>query len=118
MSTTSITEHPPMKVEGRNKLMRIRLMPFTRWRVSLALLAVTAFATPSFSQGTQEQRLACTPDVLTLCSAFIPNADDITACLGEKNALLSDACRTAFEAEMKQPPNANDSAQSRKRPTK
>jgi hypothetical protein len=42
--------------------------------------------------------MACTPDALRLCSAFIPHADDITACLREKNAELSDACRTAFEA--------------------
>jgi hypothetical protein len=107
-----------MNLEGWNKSMLIRLMPLTRWRVSLALLAVIVSPTPSFSQGTLEQREACTPDVLRLCSAFIPNSDEITACLGEKNALLSDACRTAFEAGMKQMPNASDSAQSRKRPTK
>jgi hypothetical protein len=107
-----------MNVEGRNKSMLIRLMPLTRWRVSLVLLAVTASPTPSFSQGTPEQRQACTPDVLRLCSAFIPNADEITVCLGERNALLSDACRMAFEAGMTQQPNASGSAQSRKRPTK
>jgi hypothetical protein len=107
-----------MNVEGRNKSILILLTPLTQWRVLLALLALLASPTPSFSQGTLEQRLACTPDVLRLCSAFIPNADEITACLGENNALLSDACRTAFEAEMKQLPNASGSAQSRKRPTK
>jgi hypothetical protein len=107
---------PLMNVEGRNKSMLHRLMPLTRWRASLALLFATALPTPSFSQGTLEQRMACTPDVLKLCSAFIPNADEITVCLGEKNALLSDACRSAFEAGMKQLPNANDSVQSRKRP--
>jgi hypothetical protein len=107
-----------MNLEGRNKSMPIRLMPLTRWRVSLALLAATASPTPSFSQGTLEQRQACTPDVLRLCSAFIPNTGEITACLGEKNALLSDACRTAFEAGMTQVPIASDSAQPRKRPTK
>jgi len=47
--------------------------------------------------------MACTPDVLRLCSAFIPNADEITTCLREKNAELSDACRTAFEAVMNYP---------------
>jgi hypothetical protein len=52
--------------------------------------------------------------VLRLCSAFIPDADEITICLREKNAELSDACRTAFEAGMKQP-DARDSTQSRKR---
>jgi hypothetical protein len=107
-----------MNSEGRNKSLLIRFMPLTHWRVSLALLALAASPTPSFSQGTLEQRQACTPDVLRLCSAFIPNADEITACLGERNALLSDACRAVFEAGIKQRPNASDSAQSRKRPTK
>jgi hypothetical protein len=39
-------------------------------------------------------------DVLRLCSAFIANADEITTCLREKNADLSDARRTAVEAEL------------------
>jgi len=109
---------PLMNAENRNKWMLLRLTHLTRWRVSLALLSAMASPAPSFSQGTLDQRLACTPDVLRLCSAFMPNADDITVCLGEKNALLSDACRTAFEAGMRQLPNASDSAQSRKRPAK
>ena len=100
---------PLMNMESRNKWMLLRLTPLTQWRVSLALLSATASPAPSFSQGTLEQRLACTPDVLRLCSAFIPNADEITICLRERNAELSDACRTAFEAGMKQPPNAGDS---------
>ena len=94
-----------MSVESRKKRILPRLA-LTQWRVSLALLAATASPAPSFSQGTLEQRLACTPDVLRLCSAFIPNADEITICLREKNAELSDACRMAFEAGMKQQSNA------------
>jgi hypothetical protein len=108
---------PAMNTESRND-WTLRPMPFAQWCVSLALLSLTVSSTPSFSQGTLEQRLACTPDVLRLCSAFIPNADEIMICLGEKNAELSDACRTAFEAEMKQPPNAGDSTQSRRRTTR
>jgi hypothetical protein len=104
-----------MNVESRNKRMLLRLTPLTQWRVSLALLSATASPGPAFSQRTLEQCLACTPDVLRLCSAFIPNADEITICLREKNAELSDACRTAFEAGMNQPPNASDSTQARKR---
>jgi hypothetical protein len=107
-----------MNVESRKKRIMLRLAPSTQWRVSLALLAATASPGPSFSQGTLEQRLACTPDVLRLCSAFIPNADEITVCLREKNAELSDACKTAFEAGMKQQSNAGDSTQSRKRTAK
>jgi hypothetical protein len=72
-------------------------------------------ARPSFSQETLEQRAACTPDVLRLCSAFIPNADEITSCLREKNAELSDACRTAFGAAMTQLPGVSDGTEARKR---
>ncbi|MEH2585090.1 hypothetical protein V1281_006985 [Nitrobacteraceae bacterium AZCC 2161] len=107
-----------MNVESRNKWTLPRLTPLTQWRVALALLSATAAPAPSFAQGTAEQRLACTPDVFRLCSAFIPSADEITICLKEKNAELSDPCRTAFEAGMKQPPNAGDSTETRKRTTK
>ena len=80
---------------------------------------LSAMATPAFSsQGTPEQRMACTPDVFRLCSAFIPNADEITICLREKNAVLSDGCRAALAAGLKQPPNESESTQSRKRTTK
>src|ERR1700737_862428 len=98
---------PMMKMESKNNRM-LRPMPLARGCVSLALLSATVSPAPSFSQGTLEQRLACTPDVLRLCSAFIPNADEITTCLREKNAELSDACRTVFEAGMKQLPAVND----------
>jgi hypothetical protein len=94
-----------MNVESQNKWVLPRLTPLTRWCMSLALLCATAAPAPSFSQGTPEQRLACTPDVLRLCSAFIPNADEITICLREKNVELSDACRAAIGAGTKQLPD-------------
>jgi hypothetical protein len=49
-----------------------------------------------------------TPRVQTLQVQFILNADEVTTCLREKNAELSDACGTAIEAEMKQIPGASD----------
>jgi hypothetical protein len=85
--------------------------------MSVALLS-TAAAPALSSQGTPEQRLACTPDVFRLCNAFIPNADEITICLTQKNADLSEACKAALEVGLKQTPNAIDSTQSRKRTTK
>ena len=106
---------PLMNVESRNKWTLLRLTSLTRWRVSLALLCATASPAPSFSQGTLEQRLACTPDVLRLCSAFIPNADEITICLRGKNAELSDDCRMAFDAGMQQPPGASGDTAARNR---
>src|SRR5581483_5915024 len=109
---------PLVNAANQNKRMPLRPTPLTQWCVSLALLSATASPTPSFSQGTLEQRLACTPDVIRLCSEFIPDADQITICLREKRAELSDACRPLFEAAMNRPPNASDGTQGRKRATK
>ena len=104
-----------MNVERQNIGMILRLRSSLQWCVALALLCATTSPAPSFSQGTLEQRLACTPDVLRLCSAFIPDADEITICLKEKSAELSDACRTALEAGMKQLPSVSESTGARKR---
>jgi hypothetical protein len=114
MSALIMDGSPMMNVESQNNGM-LRLMPLARWCVSLALLSATVSPASSFSQGTPEQRMACMPDVLKLCSASIPNADEITTCLKEMSAALSDACRTAVEAEMTQLPSASDSNGARKR---
>ena len=92
-----------MNVERQNKWMILRFTSSPQWCVSLALLCATTSPSPSFSQGTPEQRLACTPDVLRLCSAFIPNADEITICLREKNAELSDATSTLGGCTLRKP---------------
>jgi hypothetical protein len=99
------------------KLKLLRPMPLAQLCMSVALLSTTASPALS-SQGTPEQRLACTPDVFRLCSAFIPNADEITICLRARTADLTDACRAALEAGLKQPPNAGDNTQFRNRTTK
>jgi hypothetical protein len=103
-----------MNMENRNN-WNLRPMPLARLCVSLALLSATVSPVPSFAQGTPEQRVACTPHVLRLCSAFIPNADDITACLRARSAELSDACRTAIQAETTQIPGATDGTGARER---
>jgi hypothetical protein len=84
---------------GGDKSMQLGLKAFSRvaW-LSLMVLPVSAIA-----QGAPEERRACTRDVLRLCSAFIPDSDQITACLREKNAELSDACRQIILAGMKPP---------------
>jgi hypothetical protein len=90
---------------GGDKWMRLGLKAFSRvaW-LSLMVLPVSAVA-----QGAPEERRACTPDVLRLCSAFIPDSDQITACLRQKNAELSDACRQIILAGMK-PSDSSGSA--------
>jgi hypothetical protein len=95
-----------MNMQSENNRV-LRPMSLAQWCVSLAVLSAIVSPTASFSQGTRAQRVACTPDALRLCSAFIPHADDITACLREKNAELSDACRAAFEAVTNQHPGVS-----------
>ncbi len=57
------------------------------------------------SQGTEAQRMACTPDVFRLCGAQIPDHDRIVSCLRQNIALLSRPCRAVFE------PNSANSQQ-------
>jgi hypothetical protein len=95
-----------MNLKSQNNRM-LRLMS-SRLCLSLGLLATTAAPAPSFSQGTAEQRAACTPLVLKLCRAFIPDADKITACLRERSSELSDACRAAIEVETNQLPDGTE----------
>lgn len=49
-------------------------------------------------QGTEAQRMACTPDVFRLCGAAIPDTNRIVSCLRENTALLSRPCRAVFES--------------------
>jgi hypothetical protein len=103
-----------MNVESQNNRM-LRPIALAQLCVSLALLSTTASPALSFSQGTREQRLACTPDAVRLCSAFIPNADEIKTCLRERNAELSDACRKAIQPEITQIPGVSDGIGDRER---
>jgi len=65
-----------------------------------ALLLVTGCsALAQENRGTEEQRVACTPDVLRLCSWDIPNVDRIVACLRREKSQLSAGCRLALKIE-------------------
>jgi len=64
-----------------------------------ALASLTlALTTPAFAEykGTIEARQACTPDVFRLCGKFIPDSDQITACLAQNKASLSADCHKVF----------------------
>ena len=47
-------------------------------------------------RGSADDQAACTPDVYRLCSEYIPDEDDIVACLTRKKAQLSPACHEVF----------------------
>lgn len=48
------------------------------------------------AQGSPEQRRACAPDAMRLCSEFIPNVPKITKCMIAKRRQLSKSCREAM----------------------
>ena len=64
-----------------------------RSRVASACIAilVASYVTPS-AAATVEERSACTPDVLRLCSTDIPNVERIVACMKRERTKLSPAC--------------------------
>ena len=69
-------------------------------RLTMAALLVTgSSALAQENRGTEEQRVACTPDVLRLCSSEIPNVDRIVACLRHEKSQLSAGCRLALKTE-------------------
>jgi hypothetical protein len=61
-------------------------------------IALVAFSSSSFAVGTAEQRAACTPDALRLCSSAIPNIPAIVACLRANRSNLSKACASALSS--------------------
>ncbi len=70
-------------------------------RYRLALVATMASLVGATlaqeNRGTPEQRAACTPDAFRLCSAYIPDASGVEACLRLKKSDLSEACRAVFD---------------------
>jgi hypothetical protein len=60
-------------------------------------LAITAAATPAAAQANRaDAERLCTPDVMRLCSEFIPNPDPIVRCLKAKRRQLSPGCHAAL----------------------
>jgi hypothetical protein len=47
-------------------------------------------------RGTPEQQQACTPDVMRLCNAEIPDVGRITSCMQRNRSNLSPACGAVF----------------------
>ena len=71
-----------------------------RSRVASACIAilVASYVTPS-AAATVEERSACTPDVLRLCSSDIPNVERIVACMKRERSKLSPTCAAVFRPQ-------------------
>lgn len=67
-------------------------------RFALILTAVVFASAGSQSAFayTPEQQQACTPDAMRLCGNFVPDVDQITACMIQKKSQLSPECRRFF----------------------
>jgi hypothetical protein len=61
----------------------------------LTLLVATTASTPALAQAADAAD-RCTPDVMRLCSEYIPDADRIVVCLKAKRRQLSHSCSTAL----------------------
>jgi hypothetical protein len=64
-----------------------------RGRIASACIAIVIASqvTPS-AAATTEERAACTPDVLRLCSSDIPNVERVVACMKRERSKLSPGC--------------------------
>jgi hypothetical protein len=85
--------------------MHVSLLPFLiRWFVVavglLLLIALTPL--PLAAQGTPQQRAACEQEARWICSNYIPDVDQITACMVRNRHLLSPRCRAMFGGPTKQ----------------
>ena len=60
----------------------------------IALIAVVS-AKPAAAQASDAAD-RCTPDVMRLCSEYIPDANRIVGCLKAKRRQLSTSCRSAL----------------------
>jgi hypothetical protein len=76
-----------------------------KWNLSGAILGTVAGAftvlfvagsTPAVAQAPDAAE-RCTPDVMRLCSEFVPDADRIVRCLKVKRRQLSPSCASALQ---------------------
>jgi hypothetical protein len=70
----------------------------TRFALVLTI-SIGAAAAARAQDATQEQRVACIPDALRLCSAQIPDAGAVRSCMIANEAKLSPPCRATFPKE-------------------
>src|SRR4051812_50109158 len=64
------------------------------WAIPLLALLAMVGAHPVTAQGSNATEL-CTPDVMRLCSQFIPDRERIIACMKSKRRQLSAGCLAA-----------------------
>lgn len=65
-----------------------------------ALAILLAIGSPALAQShSADDEAACTPDVMRLCSEYIPDRETIIACLVQKRKEMSPACAKVFSRQ-------------------
>jgi hypothetical protein len=83
-----------MKIAGLKQVSSFSLAGMTA--AFVLALGAGFMPSPAAAQGTPEQRQACQPDAMRLCSEFVPDVDRITACMVKNRIRLSPPCRAVF----------------------
>lgn len=74
------------------------------WLKGLALVGWLAVPEGALAQGTAQEQDACRPDVFRLCSSYIPDVNNIVACLRAREPQLSPACHDVMFPRVADPP--------------
>jgi hypothetical protein len=82
--------------------------------IGTLILAFLLSGSLASAQGTLAQQNACRLDVFRLCSSYIPNVNEIVACLRGSETRLSEACHQVMFAQPTAP--EGNMTQSRSRP--
>ena len=64
--------------------------------ILLAIMVGSISGANAQYRGTPEMQQACTPDVMRLCNADVPDVEKIVACMKRNRANLSPACGAVF----------------------
>ena len=81
---------------GREGVSRLPVIgAFGAAALGLALLLSPLAVSPAAAQPANAEQL-CTPDVMRLCSDYIPNRESIIACMIRAKAQLSPGCASVF----------------------
>jgi hypothetical protein len=98
---SSVGDRTPGPLKHEELLVVMKSIIFLIGRTDLTIL-VAAFSVAAIAnamaggQGTAEQRAACAPDALRLCSSEIPDVARVTACMKANRSNLSAGCRATF----------------------
>ncbi len=70
---------------------------FQRFRLILFAASIGTLTLPGSGNAyTEEQQRLCNDDAMRLCSEYVPDVEQTTACMHKNRALLSKECKSVF----------------------